>query len=305
MRKITLIYIGLMYLSINVLFAQKNQNNDLELYYFLRQTKTSYNLGIEATQNTNEGALLSITIPKDKSPSYLVNSAFVIGLLSENQKNGYNAYEAFVQWNRNTLLDKEQNNLAAGFILNFQKIQNENRNFYIPITIIGNYYKDFELNNDAIQFKMAFFPLAVDWIEDVGPLSRKVPEVKNEGGLFKFLYFSWTPYVGVEYDYRFNAEDSNLDGSFLRGLFNMVGSFKFGKDDKFNIHTKYEYRYSFFNTTNFYDRNMHYLDTGLDYSFDNVKGFTPAVGVKYVTGQDPTQGFLDQSYFVLNFTLKK
>jgi hypothetical protein len=50
---------------------------------------------------------------------------------------------------------------------------------------------------------------------------------------------------------------------------------------------------------------MHYLDTGIDYSFENVRGFTPAIGLKYVNGQDPTQGFLDQSYLALNFTLKR
>ena len=279
----------------------------------LRESKNAYNFGISHLESNEKGALISLTVPKNQSPTYLINGALLYGNINESNKNdGFNSQEVFIQWNRNTLIDEEQNSFSSGLIFNFSKVKKENKKIFIPITLIGNYYKDFVLDQESVQFSFTLPLIQLEWKKtDLG----NVPQIRKNG-IFRYnskskvgtdknlssLKASWVPYLGMEYDYTFKSVDDSLNGSSLRTFVSIIGALVF--DKRYEASLAYQYRYSLIDSSSIYNKNMHFIEALVSYIFINSSNFLPTIGLKYVNGQNPIEGFVDQSYLALNFSLK-
>lgn len=250
---------------------------------------------METAELREEPAQFQVTAPVGEKASFLfngglsyrVNSSAAPGFLSK----------AIVEYHRNTALDKEQNNLSAGY------------GYTLKLGTFGTtdvfsagdlkYIYDRVDSTHSVGGNILF-----TWYRDNSPLNWNTNNFYrgNSRSLFVSLY------GGTQYQGIFKADKSGGKGFILRPLYTANISYAF-TDPAPGAHPPivrfavlYTGRYDVVNSSDNKENYTRLLKTSADWFVvrGNIK---VSLGVSYNTGSDPMQGLKTQSYwlFSLNF----
>lgn len=278
-----------------------------------------------------KGALFTATIPKEESASYAINAGFAISfekiipsIQSDTNEDNVSVNKVtkrftkislslYAQFDRNTLIDKEQNNLMGGVnvfynFINYEdfsrKYSQNERRFNIPVKGELTFRRDYQNDIDAFQTSILVSPQFVILDKDERLVRDNWFKLRNP----KKLIFDIDLKLGLEYDYRFNAENESLEGNFLRtySLAKALLSFT----EKFKTSIGWEYRQVIANSTSLDQDSFSLLSFNVDYMFkikvndQSLNTIEPTIGIVHENGENPTNGFNEQSYWALALSLK-
>lgn len=277
-----------------------------------RDIKLVKSLQSKSNKDEKKPAVFSLTIPDEKDASYLINGALGlnwIGLFADPTLTESELH-TFVEYNRNTLIDKEQNQFQTG--LSFQSVINLN---YIGLTPTINanakYVNDFI--KEVESFQSSFI------------VSPKITGVKNTPGKFwvpdnivafgsnKPIQFEYIPAIGIETESRADSDNETLNGDKVRLLYKFEANFYLFKktDDKGRLESyrlilsvDYQFRNEFYDDTEDNLENGNFLQCGANYSLLKNKNIEVKVGLDYVNGANPSEAFEEQDYYSLNLKIK-
>jgi hypothetical protein len=260
--------------------------------------KISLRQSFQSIDSRAEPAYLTLVFPKDSESSQNFSLALGYNLLSE--KNPTSFIYPFIEWQKNTLTTKKQNNFLAGF--NFQTpLRNINKGIWRLYSISSlNYKHDAIKETKGLQTNLYFTP-SFD-TSDEGFFVA--PNIISKNKIIEYYY---NIYVGMEFENRSKGMDENYNGNTGRWYGRITGTFyPWGNklDKKLEIIPDFTYRNAFVNSSLIEDRinrlfklsiNVVIVDSG----FINVK-----LGYEYKNGSDPTVGFEKQSINSLTLKIK-
>lgn len=266
----------------------------------------------QSNQDKLKPAVISFTIPNKKESSLLINAALgidVVPLLFDETKELISLFP-YIEYNRNTMIDKDQNQLSSG--LYFEWILESEKSKFMPvITSTVKYSNDYVSKIESLQGE---FFIAPTWTR-VGISNNNwyVPGnfVKiDKSGVFGFEY---VPYFGIELDQRFRAKADSLKGNITRFVFKIESILHFfpkiDEAGKFlyyyvEMNLGYQYRNVLFHSAEGFVWNSHNFCASLNYIFSKNDKTNESIGIDYVNGPDPTKAFEDQNYFGLSLKVK-
>lgn len=318
-------------IGFNSIISNENNGKANTYYinsYVLRKSVSEY-FADSNSKLANEGALFAFTFPKGKSSSSAMNIGVVYSwnkvsvvqdsiLKVKSDSTLYykkelkikyikTSYSFHSQFDKNTLIDATQNNIYGGVCYienwaNYDDFDSPTKvKFYIPIKLALDYRKDFENSIDAIQTSLIFSPQLFK-LNDSNKLGKA-----NWFGFEEAINMDLDFKVGLEYDYRFEKNNSTIEGNIFRTFSKVVGTFKLKK--YFITYFSWENRY-LLNNTNFNKDSFSLLKFGLNYKikFSNDKNIfesiEPEIGIVYENGENPINGFNDQSFWAIALSLK-
>ncbi len=300
--------------------------------YVLRKSIHDY-FADKDSKLAKKGALLAFTIPKDKAASVAINAGLIYSfnkavvieesvkyLIKESDKYKIKdmsrpsvkyikmSVSPYLQFDKNTLIDSEQENFLGGIsyvnnIVNYEQFRNnyaDKKRFTIPIKTTLSYRKDFESDLEAFQSSLVFSPQLFE-INDKKELTRA-----NWLGDKSIMDFDLK--LGVEYDYRFNATEESLDGNMFRTYTQAKAQLKIS--ERFVTSLDWQYRYVLANSTMLNNNDFSLLTFKIDYKLkfrsdqNLLESIEPTIGIIHENGENPTNGFNDQSYWALNLAIK-
>ncbi|HEY5536594.1 MAG TPA: hypothetical protein VIL99_16875 [Ignavibacteria bacterium] len=265
----------------------------------------------QSNQDQSKPAIVSFTIPEDKESSYLVNAAFgvdISGLFLDRNTKLVKLYPN-IEYNRNTLVNKKQNQLSSG--LAFEWIILTGSKFIPTFTSSAKYSNDYIKKIESFQGDIFIAP---KWT-GVDPSIKNfyVPDNFVKVGKNGFFGFEYVPYLGAEIENRFNSQKDSLIGDIYRFVFKLETNFyllpKIDSSNKFQyyyieLNIDYQYRNEFSNSSKDFLSNRNYFKGSLNYTIYKNDNIDAKVGLDYVHGADPTKAFEDQNYYGLSFKLK-
>lgn len=177
------------------------------------------------TDDDNNPAIFSITMPKDKDDFLLVNAGIGYEYNKNNSTHFKNSISAFFVFNQNNQIDKEQLNHKIG--------------------MASTQTFDFDSNESL------FGTQALQYLNDINKKSKSLLATsywqylnkKNDikiGGYAqspKRCLFNVNPIVGVEYQNIYKAADALSEGFALRGYFNLGANFLIKKRTFIDVET--------------------------------------------------------------------
>lgn len=268
----------------------------------------------QSNQDKLKPAVISFTVPNKKESSLLFNAALGIDVapLMFNENEQQITLVPYIEYNRNTMIDKEQNQLSSGLYLEWI-ILSEKSKFMPAITSTVKYSNDYVNKIESLQGELFIAP---KW-------TGKSPSIKNwyvpdnfvNTGKDDFFGFEYVPYFGLELDQRFRAKADSLKGNITRFVFKIEPILHFfpkiDESGKFQyyyveLNLGYQYRHELFHTVKGIERNSNYFCASLNYiiSQNDDTETNLSIGIDYVNGPDPTKAFQDQNYFGLSFKAK-
>jgi len=239
-----------------------------------------------------EPASFTFTNPKDGESSFLINTALGINLFPYNENL---TFSPFIEYHRNTLIDKEQFTYSGGAFFEWVAIKITGKEIkWVPILIASAKY-----NNDRKKDIESF--MGNIYVAILNPLSNI--------NLGKVASLEFYPYFGIENENRMKTENQSDKGNIYRFFlrlnlvlnpFNNVKSMM----GKIQISFDYQYRYDFSTFLKDLSKKHNYFTADLNYQLFQSNKLSAVVGLEYVNGEDPTQGFEKQSYYALLFKIK-
>jgi len=272
----------------------------------------------ESIQNP---AAFSITIPKDKSASYLVDLGLGYTLPRKDPK-GLRTGFLVAEYHRTNLVDAEINNFQAGYkhqwIFSEPKItglpQNDNSaatysTFRLNSTLKYRYDKEEGAHGAAATFMFTYFQQGSDqklWLSS----TKFSPNRK--------FHYTLSPEAGVEMQENFSAENTIYKGFIARPVGRIVFGFGQSKPDpedqfsgtpiwmlNLDAAARYDLIGESYNEEKFHPMLRGSLDFFLLY-----KPVKLTIGGSYVYGDNPLQGFRQfnfrsQHYGLIAFKIQK
>ncbi|MDC8003011.1 hypothetical protein POV27_03050 [Aureisphaera galaxeae] len=275
--------------------------------FFLRKSAEDY-LANSQSKQANEGAIFAFNNPKDGESSYSINASAIYAVNVENSDEARTqAFSSYFQYDRNNLIDKEQDNMKTGIMYTDNFLYNSKNDlefrFKPELSLSGSFRKDYENNFDAVQINAVLTPLLYHYFSkysfyDPSP-GLPYSEIPLFGG-----FFNYSMNVGFEYDYRFNGENSKFDGNLLRTFSQFKANLEFFELLSFSM--DWQYRYNLWNTTGFSDSSFSFFTGKIEFitKFAKLPTFAPSIGLVYVNGENPSVGFAKQSYYALHLSLR-
>ncbi|TSE04004.1 hypothetical protein [Aquimarina algiphila] len=253
-----------------------------------------------------EPAIITYSNPKEKEASWLINGAVGINVLPKTKK--VLTLSPYIEYHRNTLIDKEQDNFQTGLALEWQT-SDISTNGWTPVLISSIKYNNDNIKDiSSFQGNIYFTPL----------FKGKALEAKyfwlpnttvNFGKLFQFVY---TPYLGLENENRISTEENIDEGNIYRGYFRISSNillFPINEKlkNRFEFNVDWQYRYNFSENIQSLNTSEHqYFTTSFNYIFfktdDDKK--SAKIGLDYVNGENPTKNFEEQSFYAISLKIK-
>lgn len=259
---------------------------------------------------------VQVTDPDGEESSYAVG----LGLKIDAYASDRFSIGPFVEYQKNTLIDKEQDILKGGLVLDWQvhcidpsgqACDGRSKDHGGFLFAKANYMRDNEKNKELTQLAATYTHA---WVGGGSSGGRKFPHPnlyfpagKNKARpAFGLLY---SPAFGVELDEVTSADDSGMEGTILRGVFSLsvrVWPAPTALNDRLEINALYVYRDDLSDSTAASD-DSHPLFVG-SISYTLLKGKSPdrkvAIALAYTDGEDPSEGFEDQSYWKFGLTFQ-
>jgi hypothetical protein len=286
------------YLISGMVDGQSSPVNSKNFFHNLKVSK-----GFQSQDDKSEPAVFSITLPAKGENSYLVNTGIAYDLVRithAGTDNVKTTFSPFVEYNRNTLIDKEQNSYTVGIANNYilgkyTAAQRKVRYFFLDNALS---YQRNRADTTHSLIITSYATMVRSGISDA--IWLQTPKTVYKG-LSYFLSVS----AGPEYQYRFEGPDSlkggigrifyTVEGRLLQKLHGELG------DPFVELRISNTGRYDVLNSS---DTKEGYLPLfvpelliypSLTYNF--------SIGFSYNAGSDPIAGLRDQRFFlfVVNF----
>ncbi|AKH95209.1 hypothetical protein [Elizabethkingia anophelis] len=260
----------------------------------------------ESKNDKAEPAAFTFTKPKDKDDSWLLNAALGYNLLANSSANLI--LDPYIEYHKNTLIDKIQDNWQAGVSSEWQS-NDMSRSNWSPIFITAvKYNEDKVKKNTSFQGNIYFTPLFKN--KGNKPAYFWIPNNTTDFG--KVFQFSYSPYIGFENENRIKTENDSSSGSIYRGLFRITATLtlfpKYEKlRDKFEFNFDWQYRNNFSESVADLTKKDHkFMTAGFNYNFwvDDVRKRSAKIGIDYTKGENPTKNFEQQEFYAVSLKVK-
>lgn len=253
---------------------------------------------METAEQKEKPAQFQITIPKD-STSWLVD--FGISYKINNVKN-QSSSKIILEYHKNTIVDKKQNNFQLGFGRTQFLGSNEDTNgFYIN--------SDLKYVYDGIDVKNSFASnlLFTYYKESDNGLSINAPNVFDRSSIFL------SAFGGIQMQGIFKAKDDLSQGFIVRPQYVLALQYNFNDTSDiitpkpiFRLSIDYTGRYDILNSTEYKENYTHLFTAGAEF-FIAYKPVKVSLGGSFNYGSDPLRGLKQQQFwlFSLNFMKDK
>ena len=311
-------------------FFPKKQYKDLEILreggvvtdwsnsFVLRKSIHDYTADT-GSKKAKKGALFTYTDSRDKGASFLVNSGILYSrsktVVSSNKVPLYTqiSFSPFVQFDRNTLIDKEQFNYSAGIAYTnnwldyeeFYSAHEEERRFNVPLNLVTSYRKDRELNIESIQTSLYFTPQmnSIDKDKKLVKTGYFKPLIKGR------LAILTDTKLGLEHDYIYNNANAGFEGNFLRTYSKALLGMALVEKGEYYFTTAIDvqYRYALERPDSFVENSFALWTFSISWkpfplNIDN-RNISPSVSIMHQNGEDPSKGFANQAYWAITFDI--
>lgn len=276
------------------------------------------------TDSDEKAAIISFTFPKDKEKIFNINAG--LGYTLSQKANGKHEFTGFFVYNKNTQIDKRQENYKIGITHNF---------------VFGG---DFGfINDNSIEYlndnvEKAQSGLLVSYLSF--RYNKGFPVLNSYALRESRFTYKFDPKIGLEYQNKYDTPAPLEDGYYFRGYFNVGGSFlirkktfkktttttkNFDKDgvevlssnpvtklellDKINwkkgleLFVNYEGRNSF--ADNFEDNRKYQYFFKAELKIHPILNDDLAFSVSYNKGENPLDGLGKQEFWMLSLSFKK
>ncbi|WP_128543261.1 hypothetical protein [Larkinella soli] len=262
-----------------------------------------------------EPAILTATFPKTGASSILIDAA--AGLTGEVNQTFF--IQGEVEYHRNTLIEKEQNNFQVGI----------GARQFIGVVNDARSERSWVLNSN-VKYNRINEKTATEGLLATLDLTRFLRQPVNAGdfcrssfalnapircvfGSRQFNAFL-SPNVGLEYENRWKAESDSAKGNILRGVLKAYLSVSPMTTDKrgrflirvFDLYVDYTARYTFLGTLNEAAGWRPLLDAGINFPIygAGTEFNRLSIGFSYRYGENPAQGLARQEFWLLAFKVK-
>ncbi|TYP99232.1 hypothetical protein C7447_102554 [Tenacibaculum adriaticum] len=253
-----------------------------------------------------EPAIITYSKPKNKNESWLLNAAIGINVLPNTTK--ALTLSPYIEYHKNTLIDKEQENFQTGLALEWQ-LRNISTKKWTPVFISSLKYNEDKIKNiSSFQGNYYFTPLLKGKAKD--PKYFYIPNtVVDFGKLFQFVY---SPYIGIENENRFSTEDSSDKGYIYRAYFRITSNISLFPSceklkEKFEFNIDWQYRYNIQENVDNLNKFKHkYFTANFNYIFFTTQDGKKSakIGLDYTNGENPSKNFEEQSFYAVNLKIK-
>ncbi|EZH75040.1 hypothetical protein ATO12_09950 [Aquimarina atlantica] len=253
-----------------------------------------------------KSANFTYTNPKNKSESWLLNAAIGVNVL--NDSNEVVTLSPYIEYHKNTLVDKEQDNWQTGLALEWQT-RDISIKKWTPILISSLKYNEDEVK-DISSFQGNLYVTAIAKGKAKKAKFFYIPNtIVDIGRIFQFVY---SPYIGLENENRISAEEILSEGNIYRALLRLTSNISLFPScdnwkDKFEFNIDWQYRYILSEDVDNFDKEQHNFFTAsfnyMFFSIDDGKK-TAKIGIDYTDGEDPTKNFEEQSFYAVSLKVK-
>jgi hypothetical protein len=262
--------------------------------WFDRNVKIGQSM--ETAELKSEPAQFQFTIPQKDSSSWLINLGVSVKIKSNSARI---ISRAVAEYHKNTLTDKKQNNLSAGY--NYTWFVTEATTSLVATGDV-KYVFDGIKEDHSLAANILFAPY-----NDDGAHWRW-----NAEHYFAHDRQSITvsPFGGVQLQQIFKAENDSSKGFIARPVFSL--GFRYSLNNKqspvpdpvVSITTNYTGRYDAVNTSDFSEGYTYLFNAGAEYIFVN-KPLKASIGFSFNYGSDPLKGLAQQRYWLVSLNISK
>lgn len=261
---------------------------------------------LETAEKKQKPAQFMVTFPKDQPASWLINlgASYKIDDVFK-----YGIFKGVVEYHKNTLVDKEQNNFQVGLGLTDKIISITESDFYSKTDLEKSIYMDADLKYvyDGIAIKNSFASTVLFSYYREADFGTNVNSYswynKHRQGLFLSFY------GGVQSQGIFNAKDKDAKGLIIRPLYILGLQYQFtsAKENMKPIgrlSLDYTGRVDAVNTSEYKENYTHLFKAGADIfiAYDPVK---VSIGGSFNYGSDPLKGLAKQQFWLLSLNISK
>lgn len=260
----------------------------------------------QSKTTASDPALITFLKPEGKSSSWLLNAAIGYNVLQNSS--AVLELSPYVEYNRNTLIDKEQNNWQLGLSSEWQPLDILEKGWTPVLIGVIKFYDDQVKNNTSFQGNLYFTPVFKPrdfqwqyfWIPN---------NVSNFG---RFIQFSYSPYLGFEQENRINTAEEESQGSIYRVMLRVttkISLFPLNEAlrEKFELTTDYQFRSNLSESVdNIETTHYNYFTAGANFllfSLENGRRVAK-IGMDYTNGENPINNFEKQAFYALSLKLK-
>lgn len=251
-------------------------------------------------------ANITYTNPDDGDESWLVNIALGYDLTPDSEE--IIIINPYIEYHRNSLVDKEQYNWETGVFAEWQT-QDIFTKKWSPVLIGAVRYNDDRIGGvQSLMSNLYFTPLFRG--KGMKPEFFWLPNTAVKlGKAFRFIY---TPYLGLETENRIQTDNSDASGSIYRGYFSISSTVVFFPDhevlkDRLEIDLDWQYRYILGeNVAAITQDDYRYFNISFNYILYRASDGKRIVklGIDYTTGENPAKNFQDQTFYALSLKVR-
>lgn len=306
MKKILVLLSVPLLFNVKNVFAQDAGDNNFWKHLIIRKS-------FESLDDRQQPAAASLTLPRDKASSYLINGGLSFRLATVRHHTTQSekmAFEPFFVFNRNTQIDAEQFNYKAGIYQNWKighldKPERQTRYF--------NWSNSVEYMRDRMDSSHSL--IVTTYLSQISSSAEKgslyVNTYKNIGqGGFQY-FISWN--AGLEYQDKFRVRPSGGEGSVVRACYNVGARLALKTAPKgerpalgsrlAELSAGYTGRYDFINST---DTREGYLPLFIaELALYPTLSDDFSIGFSYNNGSDPLSGLPEQDFFQLAIRFRR
>jgi hypothetical protein len=266
----------------------------------------SVSKSFQSAKDKSKPAELNVTWPEDGVDSYSIDGALGVNF----ELADYSSIISSIEWHKNNLIEKEQDNLSLG--LDFTTILNPLGDLKNSLTIGAKYNNNKIEKLKSMRVRGLFMPL-IKLAPKKDIFKILTPLTGNKWGIFKGKVSLTHNISGaLEYSNDFKAENALLNGSIARVYYSyqlklyLFAKAKDPKNERVYFDFNYEGRTEFSNTTETdTDEYISYIEYGVSYVLAkrNDKDVI-SMRLARVEGENPWTGLKNQEFWKLTFTLK-
>lgn len=278
------------------------QNSTSKPWYTNISLRESFN----SKSDKAKPASITYTNPEDGDESWLINIALGYDLTPESEE--IIIVNPYIEYHRNSLVEKEQYNWEAGVFAEWQT-QDIFVKKWSPVLIGAVRYNDDRIGNvQSLMSNLYFTPL----FRGKGMKAEYFWLPNTTVKLGKAFRFVYTPYLGVETENRIQTDNSTASGSIYRGYFSISSSVVFFPEhevlkDRLEIDLDWQYRYILSENIDALTQNDYrYLNLSFNYILYRASDGKKIVklGFDYTTGENPARNFQEQTFYALSLKVR-
>ncbi|RXM52878.1 MULTISPECIES: hypothetical protein [unclassified Chryseobacterium] len=261
---------------------------------------------LETAEKKEKPAQFMVTFPKNMPSSWLINLG-VAYKFDDIFK--YGVSKALIEYHKNTLTDKEQNNFQVGYGITNKILSISEADPFSEFDSEKSIYIDADLKYvyDGVAIKNSFASTVLFSYYKDGTHGTNINSFswynKHRQGIFLSFY------GGLQSQGIFNAKDKDSKGLIIRPLYIVGLQYQItSKSDNYNpivrLTLDYTGRVDAINTSEYKEDYTHLFKAGADIfiAYEPVK---VSIGGSFNYGSDPLKGLEKQQFWLLSLNISK